>query len=202
MIEPVNPKDLTYDFTKDEAIQNIAKNLFKKGNVIAESTNKTGRKVLSFLVVEDVIYRSQYDQMTPKNASILVYPEFNEMQDCYNIVIVISVFNKRRSHSYDYVLIGNTNKQKQEQVNFLKAIMRPTIIAEVWFRGRTTEVSNWLAPITQIELCNKELLHKIIKWNSIDLSKCQICGKTLARFSSEPICSDCYSKQIATKNHL
>ena len=64
-MEQVNPKDLTYDFTKDENIQTIARNLFKNGNVIAESKNKTGRKILSFLVVEDVVYRSRYDQMTP-----------------------------------------------------------------------------------------------------------------------------------------
>lgn len=201
-MEQVNPKDLTYDFTKDENIQSIARNLFKNGNVIAESKNKTGRRVLSFLVVEDVVYRSRYDQMTPKNASILVYPEFNESLDCYNIVIVLSVFNKRRSHSYDYVLLGDTAKQKQEQINFLKSIMNKSTIAEIWFRGRTTDVSNWLAPVKQIELCNEELLNKIIKWNSIDLSKCEICGKTLPRFSSEPICSDCYSKQVATENHL
>lgn len=201
-MEQVNPKDLTYDFTKDETIQAIARNLFKNGNVIAESKNRTGRKILSFLVVEDVVYRSRYDQMTPKNASILVYPEFNETLDCYNIVIVLSVFNKRRSHSYDYVLLGDTDKQKQEQINFLKLIMNKSTIAEIWFRGRTTDVANWLAPVKQIELCNEELLNKIIKWNSIDLSKCEICGKTLPRFSSEPICSDCYSKQIATENHL
>lgn len=198
----VNPKDLTYDFTKDEAIQDIARNLFKNGNFIAESRNKTGKRVLSFLLIEDVVYRSKYDQMTPRNASVLVYPEFNEMKDCYSIVIVLSVFNKRRSHSYDYVLIGDTDKQKQEQINFLKAITDKSTIVEIWFRGKTTEVSNWLAPVTKIDLGNEELLRKIIKWNSIDLSKCEICGKELARFSSEPICSDCYSKQIAIKNHL
>lgn len=201
MVE-VNPKDLTYDFTKDEQIQSIAQELFKNGNYIAESKNKSGRKVLSFLVVEDMVYRDRYDQMTPKNASILVYPEFNEAKDCYNIVIVISIFNKRTSRAYDYVLLGETEKQKREQINFLKTILQEHIIVEIWFRGKMTQVANWLAPVTQIDLSNKELLKKIIKWNSIDLSTCSICGKELSRFSAEPICSDCYSKQVATKNHL
>lgn len=201
-MDEVNPKDLTYNFKEDEQIQSIAQELFKNGNYIAESKNKSGRRILSFLVVEDLIYRNRYDQMTPKNASILVYPEFNEAKDCYNIVIVINIFNKRTSRAYDYVLLGETDKQKQEQINFLKLILRQQKTVEIWFRGKTTQVANWLAPVTQIDLSNKELLEKIIKWNSIDLSTCAICGKTLSRFSAEPICSDCYSKQVATENHL
>lgn len=201
-MEQVNPKDLAYDFTKDSTIQAIAQDLFKNGNHIAESTNPSGKHILSFLLVEDVLYRSRYDQLTPKNSSILIYPEFNEAKDCYDIVIVITIFNKRTTRSYDYVLLGETDKQKKEQIDFLKTVLEDKPIIEIWFRGRVGEVANWLAPVNQIELSNKSLLKKIIKWNSIDLKTCIKCGKKLPRFSSEPICSDCYSKEVAIKNHF
>ena len=70
-----------YKFSEDEEMQSIGRELFQNGNHIAESFNDTGNRVLSFLIIEEGIYRVKNEQLMPKNASIVVYPEFDEQHD-------------------------------------------------------------------------------------------------------------------------
>lgn len=191
-----------YNFTKDENMQSLGKKLFQNGNHITESTNREGRRILSFLVIEDGIYRQRNAQMQPKNASIVIYPIFDDINDCYNIVITISIFNYSRHHSYDYILAGKTKKQKKEQNSILQALLDEDVIMEVWFMGKYSRLSNWVAPIINKEIFHKELLKKIIKWNNMDIQVCRICGKKISKYITDDICEDCHSKETITNNHL
>lgn len=190
-----------YKFSEDEEMQSIGRELFQNGNHIAESFNDTGNRVLSFLIIEEGIYRVKNEQLMPKNANIVVYPEFDEQHDCYNIIITISIFTPLRHQSYDYILFGQTPKQKMEQNHILKAMLKPQTITEIWFRGSHSTLSNWVAPVGNTEIFHEELLKKIIKWNNMDNKKCSVCGKEISKANKSGICGDCHSKQVITKNH-
>lgn len=190
-----------YRFSQDEDMQAIGKELFQNGNHIAESTNREGIRVLSFLIVEETIYRVNNLTLQPNNATIVVYPIFDEVDDCYNIIITITIYNHSRQSSYDYVLSGKTKKQKQEQNHILQALLDKDMIMEIWFRGTHSKLSNWVAPVINKEIFHEELLKKIIKWNNIDMKQCRICGKKISKYSIDDICVDCQSKEIITKNH-
>ncbi|NMW84699.1 hypothetical protein HKO22_02935 [Peptoniphilus sp. AGMB00490] len=189
-----------YKFSEDEEMQSIGRELFKNGNHIAESRNPYGRRVLSFLVIEEGIYRVKNEQLMPKNASIVVYPEFDEAKECYNIIITISVFTPLRHQSYDYILCGETKKQKLEQNHILKALLDKRTVMEIWFRGSHSTLSNWIAPVNNTDIFHEELLKKIIKWNNLDNKKCSLCGKEINKANKSGICGDCHSKQVITKN--
>lgn len=191
-----------YKFTEDELMQSIGRNLFKSGSYITESITETGRRVLSFLVIENIIYRPKGDALMPKNASITIYPQFDEFRDCYNIVITINIFTNNRNSSYDYVLLGQTKKQKQEQVKILESLLRKDTVLEIWLRGNYSKLSNWVAPVANKEIFHKDLLQKIIKWNKIDSNHCKSCGKNISKYNTDNICGDCHSKETVTNNHL
>lgn len=190
-----------YRFSQDEDMQAIGKELFQNGNHIAESTNREGIRVLSFLVIEELVYRIHNSILQPNNATIVVYPIFDEIDDCYNIIITITIYNHSRQNSYDYVLSGKTKKQKQEQNHILQALLDKDVVMEIWFKGAHSKLSNWVAPVINKEIFHEELLKKIIKWNNIDMKQCRICGKKISKYSIDDICSDCQSKETITKNH-
>ena len=191
-----------YKFRQDETMQEIGRNLFGNGNYMAESINPNGRRVLSLLVVEEVFYRHRGETLNPRNASIVVYPEFDDFKECYNIIITISVYTKIRHSSYDYVLYGETNQQKQDQIELLEAMLDKDTIMEIWFKGVRSKLSNWVAPVSNKEIFHEDLLKKIIAWNKRDISTCKRCGKELNKINDSGICGDCYSKETVTKNHL
>lgn len=190
-----------YKFSEDKLMQDIGNLLFGNGNYLTESTNSDGKRVLSFLIIEEDVYRERAEALNPRNASITVYPEFDDNKDCYNIIVTISIYTKQRNSSYDYILYGETDIQKQEQINILEALLDKELIMEIWFKGRHSKLTNWVAPVVNKEIFHEDLIKKIIKWNKRDISTCNSCGREISKLNDLGICGDCYSKQIVVKNH-
>ncbi|MBU5669640.1 hypothetical protein KQI68_07275 [Peptoniphilus sp. MSJ-1] len=190
-----------YNFEQDELMQQIGKELFKNGN-IAESNSVGGNKVISYLIEEETVYRPYQDRITPKNATLVIYPEFNQLKECYDIITVVTIYTNYRNNSNDFILSGDTKKNKEQQIKYLEAVLNNKTVYEIWIKGTYSTYVNCVAPVSKVEIPRRDLAEKIINWNKHDLKICKICGKKLARYSKTDICKDCHSKETIINNRL
>ena len=191
-------KNYGYEFYKDELMQNIGNSLFEEDSSISISRNTEGETIISFLVYENSIYVTSQELNTPRKCKIIIYPLFDDMNDYYNIIILISTYSKYENRSFEIIVPGN---EPAEQNSFLSEIIKDDIIKEIWVKDIRKGFINCISPIYDIDITRKELLKKIISWNKREIKACKNCKKEISKDCQSDLCSDCLSRQAVLSNH-
>lgn len=197
-----------YSFSEDELMQAIGNTLFPDEASIAISKNMKGYTVLSFLMYDETIYLSYPQANTPRNSRIIIYPVFDNINDYYNIVILITTYSQYDNRSYETVLEGD---RPYDQNVFLEAIIdeqtpkdknsKDKTIKEIWVKDRNKGFVSCVCPVNNIDVTRIDLLKKIMKWNTMEIKTCVRCNKEISKFSNYDLCSDCLSKENVEDNH-